>query len=94
MGPRPTIFYTANGGKVVQSVAVGMSDLELDWVFDLDLTFVSVAARPGPEYRIPRRWKTPTMDCAGPSATPSNWESTRSASSFWARAAAEAWLPR
>jgi acetyl esterase/lipase len=48
-GALPVIFYTANGGKIVQSVAVGMSDTELDWVEKLGVAMMIVACRVGPE---------------------------------------------
>jgi acetyl esterase/lipase len=48
-GPLPVIFYTANGGKIVQSVSVGMSDTELDWVEKLHVAMFIVACRVGPE---------------------------------------------
>jgi acetyl esterase/lipase len=52
-GPLPCLYYTANGGKVVQSPRVGLTDLETDWVVDLGLVMVSVSPRVGPENPYP-----------------------------------------
>ncbi|MEU1300696.1 alpha/beta hydrolase fold domain-containing protein [Streptomyces shenzhenensis] len=52
-GPLPVIFATANGGKVIQSVAVGMSGTELDWVERLKVAMFIVSCRAGPEHPHP-----------------------------------------
>ena len=49
VGPLPCLYYTANGGKVVQSPRVGLTDLEPDWVVDQGIVFVSVSPRAAPE---------------------------------------------
>jgi acetyl esterase/lipase len=49
VGPLPCLYYTANGGKVVQSPRVGLTDLEPDWVVDEGIVFVSVSPRAAPE---------------------------------------------
>ena len=48
-GALPCIYYTANGGKIVQSPFVALTEIEADWVADLGVVFVSVSPRVGPE---------------------------------------------
>jgi acetyl esterase/lipase len=48
-GLLPCIYYTANGGKIVQTPFVALSEIEAGWVADLGLVFVSVSPRVGPE---------------------------------------------
>jgi acetyl esterase/lipase len=48
-GPLPCVYYTANGGKIVQSPRVALTELESDWVVDLGIVIVSISPRVGPE---------------------------------------------
>ncbi len=48
-GPLPCVYYTANGGKIVQSPRVALTELEPEWVVELGLVIVSVSPRVGPE---------------------------------------------
>lgn len=52
-GPRPCLYYTANGGKIVQSPRQALTPTELDWVADLGIVLVSVSPRPAPEHPHP-----------------------------------------
>jgi acetyl esterase/lipase len=45
----PCLYYTANGGKIIQSPAMALGDVEKLWVADLGLVFVSISPRVGPE---------------------------------------------
>jgi acetyl esterase/lipase len=48
-GPLPCLYYTANGGKIIQSPRIALTDVEADWVVDLGLVLVSVSPPVGPE---------------------------------------------
>lgn len=48
-GSLPCVYYTANGGKIIQSTRIGLGALEPDWVVDPGIAFVSVSPRVGPE---------------------------------------------
>ena len=48
-GPLPCLYYTANGGKILRSTRLAITDLELDWITDLGVVMISVAPRVGPE---------------------------------------------
>lgn len=48
-GPLPCIYYTANGGKILRSTRLGVTDVDLDWIVDLGVVMVVVAPRVGPE---------------------------------------------
>jgi acetyl esterase/lipase len=48
-GRLPCIYYTANGGKILRSTRLALTDVELDWVAQLGVVMISVAARVGPE---------------------------------------------
>lgn len=52
-GPLPCIYYTANGGKILRSTRLALTDTELDWVLEQGVVMVSVAGRVGPEDRHP-----------------------------------------
>jgi acetyl esterase/lipase len=45
----PCIYYTANGGKILRSNRLGITDVELDWIVDLGIMMVVIAGRVGPE---------------------------------------------
>ena len=47
--PLPCLYYTANGGKVVQHRALALGDTEQDWVVDMGIALVSISPRVGPE---------------------------------------------
>jgi acetyl esterase/lipase len=52
-GPLPCIYYTVNGGKILRSTRLALTDTELDWVAEQGVVMVSVAGRVGPEDRHP-----------------------------------------
>jgi len=52
-GALPCVYYTANGGKILQHPRVALTDVELDWVTEFGCVFVSVAGRVGPEHPHP-----------------------------------------
>jgi acetyl esterase/lipase len=52
-GPLPCIYYIANGGKMQQSSRVGLTDYESQLVAELNVAFVSIAPRVGPEHPHP-----------------------------------------
>lgn len=52
-GPLPCIYYIANGGKMQQSSRVGVTDYESQLVAELNVAFVSIAPRVGPEHPHP-----------------------------------------
>jgi acetyl esterase/lipase len=43
------VYYTANGGKIIQSPRVALTELEPDWIVDLGIVMVSISPRVGPE---------------------------------------------
>lgn len=45
----PCLYYTANGGKIIQSPGMALGDVEKQWVVDLGLVLVSISPRVGPE---------------------------------------------
>ena len=45
----PCLYYTANGGKIIQSPGMALGDVEQQWVVDLGLVLVSISPRVGPE---------------------------------------------
>jgi acetyl esterase/lipase len=45
----PCLYYTANGGKIIQNPATALGDVEKQWVADLGLVLVSISPRVGPE---------------------------------------------
>lgn len=48
-GPLPCLYYTANGGKVIQSAGLALGDVEQEWVAELGIALVSISPRVGPE---------------------------------------------
>ncbi len=48
-GPLPCAFFTSNGGKILRSTRIVLTQDMLDWVVDPGLVVVSVAPRVGPE---------------------------------------------
>jgi acetyl esterase/lipase len=52
-GPFACVYYTANGGKMQQSSRVGVTDLEPQWVADLNIAFISISPRVGPQHPHP-----------------------------------------
>lgn len=45
----PCLYYTANGGKIIQNPGMALGDVEKQWVLDLGLVLVSISPRVGPE---------------------------------------------
>ena len=45
----PCLYYTANGGKIIQSPGMALGDVEKQWVVDLGLVLVSISPRVRPE---------------------------------------------
>lgn len=52
-GPFPCIYNTANGGKMLQSTTMALTDVEPGWVEDLGVAFITIAPRVGPEHPHP-----------------------------------------
>ncbi|MFB7091059.1 alpha/beta hydrolase fold domain-containing protein [Streptomyces sp. NPDC056296] len=52
-GPFPCLYYTANGGKMLQSTTMALTDVESRWVEELGVAVVSIAPRVGPQYPHP-----------------------------------------
>ncbi len=48
-GPLPCIYFTSNGGKILRSTRIVITQEELDWIVDLVVVMVSVAPRVRPE---------------------------------------------
>ncbi|AHH18586.1 alpha/beta hydrolase family protein [Nocardia nova SH22a] len=49
----PCVYYTANGGKMLQSTRMALTPVESRWVTDLGIVFVSISPRVGPAHRHP-----------------------------------------
>src|SRR5918999_6357728 len=49
VGPLPCLYYTANGGKIIQSPRIALTETDADWVADLGVVLVSVSPPVGPE---------------------------------------------
>jgi acetyl esterase/lipase len=49
----PCLYYTSNGGKIVQDPLIAITDVDLQWVAELGIALVSISPRPGPEHPHP-----------------------------------------
>lgn len=89
-GPLPTIVYL-HGGSFVAGSPQGHDFITTSLACNTGAQVLSVHYRRAPENPIPRPPTTPTRPCAGRSARPNCWGSTRSASPWPATAPAATW---